>query len=149
MTRLRGVLSDVGRLFGLLQFVEEAPVIDIVAPPTFWRGETRTLRLTVTDDADARVDLTAATAIEFQIKSAPGAADPALVAKALGDGVTLLTQTGETIGQADIVIAQGDTTDATAMPAGVYWLDAVVVLGGVRSLVQQPLQMFLRDTVNS
>jgi hypothetical protein len=149
MVRLRGALGDVGRMFGLIQIVEEDPVIDVVTPPVFWRGDDRTLRLTVTDDADARVNLTSATVITLEIKASTGAADPALVSKILGAGVTLLAQgSPDTIGQADIVIAAADTINAATLPEGVYWLDVVVVIGGVRSHVIEPMECAIRDVVN-
>lgn len=118
-----GVLSIVGKLFGHLQLVTGANLIDLNGPISIYRGNSATLRLTVTDDEDARIDLTTYT-IELQIKAARGAADPALVEKTLLDGITLLDQTEEdTIGQADIAITIADMTREPAL----LYLDVVVI----------------------
>lgn len=124
-------------------------MIDIDGPVTIRRGESIAYLLTVTDDEDERVDLTGAT-VELEIKAAVGDPDPPKVAKALGTGIALRDQdVAATKGQADITIGVADTADAAAMPAGVYALDVVIVIGEIRSYVVEDLVVRLRDVVNA
>jgi hypothetical protein len=68
-----------------------------------------TRRLTVTDDdTGERTDLTGLT-IAVQLRRRTGEA--ALIELTVGDGVTLLAQSGSTLGQADVTIAADDSTD--------------------------------------
>lgn len=142
---MKATLAIVGKVFGQLALVQGSNMIDIVGPFTIYRGDAATLRLTVTDDDDARIDLTGAT-IELQVKAGIGDADPALIAKAIGTGVTLLDQTApDTKGQADIAIAGGDTDRAP----GLYWLDVVVTpLAGDRQHVITPIELTIGGVVN-
>lgn len=118
-----GVLSIVGKLFGHLQRVTGANLIDLNGPISIYRGDSAALRLTVTDDEDDRIDLTNYT-IELQIKAARGAADPALVAKAVGTGITLLDQTeADTKGQADVAILIADMT----REPGLYYISITTI----------------------
>lgn len=141
---MKATLSIVGRLFGHLQRVQGETMIDLVAPFTIYRGDAATLRLTVTDDDDARVDLTGAT-IELQIKTAINGADPATVSKAIGSGITLLAQAGDTLGQADIAISGADTNQTP----GLFYLDVVVTpLAGDRQHVIAPMAITIGGVVN-
>lgn len=142
---MKATIGLVNRLFGQLHLVKGATVIAIVGPFTIYRGDGATLRLTVTDDDDARIDLTAA-AIELQVKAGIGDADPALIAKAVGTGIALLDQAvADTKGQADITIAPADTDRAP----GLFWLDVVVIPAiGDRQHVITPIELTIGGVVN-
>ena len=121
-------------------------MITITGPIQLIRGDDYVFRITVTDDTDARVDLTSA-AIQFQIRTAPGAAGAPAVAKSVGSGITVLDQTQPTTkGQADIAIDSADTA-AAGVPAGVYWLDAVTVILSKRHHVIDPMECEIIDSV--
>lgn len=122
-----GAIGLVGQRFGELQRLEGTTMINIIGPINVYRGDQATFRLTVTDDEDARVDITGAT-IELQVKTAKGDADPATIAKSVGSGITLLAQTGDTEGQADAVLLSADTDIAP----GLRYLSVVIVIAGVR-----------------
>lgn len=124
--RRMGKLAIVGARFGLLQLFG-ATMIDLIGPLRVPRGDYVKYRLTVTDDEDERVDLTGST-IELQVKTALGAVDPPLIAKSIGSGITLLTQSGDTKGQADIVLLPADTNITSAL----YYLDIVLVEAGTQ-----------------
>jgi len=140
---LRGAIAVVGQLFGHLQLVEATTMIDLIGPMTIYAGDSATYRLTVTDDADARVDLTGA-AIEFQVKPTLGGADPPAIAKAVASGITLLAQSGDTLGQADITISSVDSN----LTPKLYWLDVVVMLSGGRAHVIAPREYTIAPVVN-
>lgn len=141
---MTGALATVGQLFGFLQLVKETTVIDLIGPMLVYAGDSATYRLTVTDDADARVNLTGAV-IELQVKGKPGAADPPTIAKATDSGITLLDQAApDTKGQADISFTSSDT----AKPPGLYWLDVVVTLAGARTHVVAPREYTIGAVVN-
>lgn len=106
-------------------------------------GESRVLRVTVEDETGARINLTGAT-IEFQVKAALGGADPALISKFVSSGITILPQSGETVGQADIELLSEDT----AALSGTYYYDVVVVIGGARSYIIVPSKFFVSKVVN-
>lgn len=117
--------------------------------PKIWkRGETQELVLTVFGADGLARDLTTALAIEYQVKTAPGAPDPAPIALELGTGITLRPQTGMTLGQADVVVSSA-LTDALA--PGTYYEEAVLVLPGtppLRKYVLGPRKLFVLDVVN-
>lgn len=142
---MRGALGILGQRFGLLQLVGDT-MIDLIGPMLVYRGDAAPLRLTVTDDEDEPLRLTGAT-IEVQVKAALGDADPPVIAKAIGTGVTILTQSGDTLGQADIDITGGAGGDTDKAPA-LYWLDVVVVLAGVRGHVIAPREFTIAPVVN-
>ena len=112
---------------------------------TVFKGEYKLLVLTVTDDEQDPVDLTAATALEFQVKTAVGAADPPLIGKAIGTGVTLRPQAGITLGQAEIEI---QTSDTSALAPGTYYYDVVLVLAGKRYFVVPPSEFIIKGVIN-
>jgi hypothetical protein len=115
--------------------------------PIWYRGETREYVITVTSDGEEQ-DLTAATAIEMQLKATPGAADPPLASLSLGSGITLRAQSGTTLGQADIVIPYNWLTGA-GTPAGTYYFDVAVIFPGpIRRYVIKPTKVIVRDVVN-
>lgn len=140
---MRATIATVGELFGLLQLVGETVMIDQIGPLKIFRGNQVTYRITVTDDADARVNLTAY-GIECEAKAELGGADPAAIACSIGDGITLLTQSGATLGQADIVITSAKSGIAPAL----YWLDVVTILAGVRVHVIPPRELTIANVVN-
>ena len=116
-------------------------------PIVGFRGADRVFRVTVTKaDDSGRQDLTGAT-MEFQVKTAPGVADPALISKSVGAGITLLAQAGATLGQADLALASADTSGATT-PAGKYSYDLVATIGGKRRVIIPPSDFTLKDVVN-
>lgn len=108
-------------------------MIDLSGPILLLRGDDATYRLTVTDEDDERINITGAT-IEFVLKASLGAPDPALISKSVGDGITILAQgdSDDTKGQADIVLVPADSSGITP---GLYYLDIVVTIGGVRTHV--------------
>jgi hypothetical protein len=117
-------------------------------PPTpldGFRGIDRVLRLTVKKVEDASPqDLTGAT-IELQIKTTAGAADPALLSKSVGAGITLLSQSGATLGQAEISITAAETQ---ALLARTYKYDVIAVIGGKRRVLVPPSDFVLKELVN-
>ncbi|HUS27550.1 MAG TPA: hypothetical protein VMZ53_03550 [Kofleriaceae bacterium] len=122
-----------------------------MTPIELWKGESRTLTVTVVHpDTGFPVDLSAGTwqidTLEFQIKSDVEAADPALVSKSLVGGITLLTQSGDTLGQAEIEIDPADTQSITP---GVYKYDVVAVFTNAkRVFVIKPSDLQLYGVVN-
>jgi hypothetical protein len=142
---MQATIASVGELFGALAIVKGDTMIDLVGPMRILKGDDAVYRLTIVDDADARIDLTAAT-IEMQIKPALGADDPPTIAKSVGAGITLLDQTqDETKGQADINIAPADTASLTP---GLFWLDVVAIIGGIRRHAIEPREFTVGDVVN-
>jgi len=117
-----------------------------VQAKTVYSGESRTFRVTVRLESDASlVDLTTATAIEFQVKTVIGGADPALIALAIGTGITVLPQVGLTLGQFDINLLPSHTSALS----GAYYYDVVVVLtGGKRYYVVPPSRFNVSLVVN-
>lgn len=121
-------------------------------PLTLTRYESRTITGTVIDpaNADALVNLTTArgglTTLEFEVKIHPGAVDPALIHKGLGTGVTVLTQSGTTLGQYTITLVPADFAST---PGGTYWLDVCAVfVDTTRVYLVKPQQVFIKDVVN-
>lgn len=102
---------------------------------SMFAGESRTLRITVTDEeSEDPIDITTATSIELQVKKRPGDADPPLISKSLLSGISLLAQSGDTLGQADAVLEPSDT----ASLRGLYYWDVVVTISGSRQYVVAP-----------
>lgn len=116
-----------------------------------WKNESRTLTVTVTNPDDGfPVALDAGewelSALEFQVKSDVEAADPPLLSKSLGSGITLLDQSGDTIGQAEIEIEPGDTTGMT--PGAFKYDVAATFTNGRRIYVIKPDWFTLNGVVN-
>lgn len=65
-------------------------------------------RLTVTDADGVAVDLTGKDVV-LELRRHAG--DAALLSLSVGSGITLLAQSGATLGQADLVIGAGQSTD--------------------------------------
>lgn len=135
-------LEIAGALFGLLAQEQGDNVIAVIGPMRVFRGDTLDLVLTVTDDADEPVDLTGAT-ITLTVKPNPGDAG-ATFTRTVGSGITLRTQSGDTLGQADIAITSANTLQT----AGLYYVDVVVVLAGKTQHVVEPVEFTIGATVN-
>lgn len=115
--------------------------------PIWYRGETYEYVLTVTEDGQPR-NLDDVVAIELQVKSTPGAADPPLVSLSLSSGITRRTQTGDDVGKADIL---WPSSALASVPAGYVWMDVVCVFPGdpvVRKYVVKPTYYAVKDVVN-
>lgn len=126
--------------------------MSLTVPLTLYRYESRVLTGTVIDPAvaDALVNLTTArggvSTLEFEVKVRPGAADPALIHKALGSGVAILTQSGATLGQYTVTLVPADFT---SVPGGMYWLDVCAVFAdATRQYLVKPQTVFVKDVVN-
>jgi|SRR5688572_2599419 len=144
--RAYATIQSVGNLIGMLS--EDDMVCCRLNPLVMFRGATKRWTITIRREVDDEpIDITAATALEFQVKTVPGAADPPLISKAIGTGVTIQPQTGDTLGQA-IIALDGADTNGAGTPAGLYHYDVVLVLGGERHYVIAPSEFWLRDVVN-
>lgn len=130
----------------------------VLLPLRIWRGQTRVWRFTVWEiDTDERKDLSVYEDIEFQVKRATGDADPALISKALGTGVELLTQSGDTIGQLEVTAHPIDTagdpdalpTPTTGLDEGIYSYDLWGIIGTERYLLARPADFVVEDVVNA
>lgn len=108
----------------------------------YLRGTDRTLRLTVFDENGDRLDITGAT-IWFHVKATIDAGSTVLE-KITPTQITILAQTGATLGQADITI---DDTDLTAQAPGLLVYDVMIELGGVRQRVIKPANFILERGV--
>lgn len=146
---LGGVVTDDDSISGTM---EEDMAVE--QPKTLYLTESRVFRLTVVQSSDGeRKDLTGV-GLEFQIKAADGDADPPLVSKSVGSGITLLPQTGTTLGQADIEVLSTDTGPAnaswpTAPPDGVFRYDVVLIDTDTRRYyIVPPSDFHVRAVVN-
>jgi hypothetical protein len=112
------------------------------------RGTTIEYVLTVSSNGTAD-DLSLATSLELQLKAEVDGADPALVSLGIGTGITLRTQSGTTLGMADVVIPY---TALASVADGTYWMDVVVTYSGspnpIRRLVIPPTKVMVRGVVN-
>lgn len=132
-------IGIVGKLFGLLQQDTGENMIDLIGPLNVYRGDSLALRLVVTDDEDAREDLTGATIELFVLTDAiylAGTGEPTIAKTAEVDGgITLGNQLDEDEkGTADIEITSDDLNIAT----GLYWLGVVITLADSRQHVIAP-----------
>lgn len=111
-----------------------------------FKGEDVVFRFTVLDEDDERYSLTAATDIQFEVKTADGGADPALISKNLAAGVVKLNQTvSETKGQFEVTLLAANTS---ALAIGTLRYDVWLIEGGLRKVVIQPSNFVLRASVN-
>jgi hypothetical protein len=114
-------------------------------PKVIYKGEDKSYLLTVVDENGDRVDITAFS-IEFEVKPAAGDADPATIAKSVGLGITILAQSGGTLGQAQIDINPSDTNGIAAL---LYKYDVVVIdTTAERHVVIPPSTFEVREVVN-
>jgi hypothetical protein len=81
-----------------------------------YKGQSATFRITITDEDGERYDLTGAT-LYFRVKVSVTTADPALITKVSSTPaqITILAQSGDTVGQAEIYLLPADTTALTAI----------------------------------
>jgi len=104
-----------------------------------YKGIHWTYRLTATvKDTGALQDLTGIP-LTFAIRRKAG--DTPLVTLTVGSGITLLTQSGGTLGQADFFIS-GSATNA--LDAGVYEATLVGTVSGLDRLFIQPTMLLVR-----
>lgn len=140
---MMGTLEIAGQMFALLSQEQGDNMIAVIGPMRVFRGDTLDLVMTVTDDADERVDLTGAT-IVLTVKPNPGDAGTTF-SRSVGSGITLRDQNDEDEkGQADIAI----TSANTLQNAGLYYLDVVVTLAGKTQHVIEPIEFTIAATVN-
>lgn len=125
------------------------------SPLTIYVGQRRVYELTARDkDSGELLDLSIYSAMEFEVKAAEGDADPALIAKTLGAGIVVPTQTGSDIGKAQVTISTADTT-TTPWPAapnnvGVFRYDLIGIDGnGQRDVLIAPSDFVVEDLVNN
>jgi hypothetical protein len=119
----------------------------LAQPIVIYKGEDKSFILTFTDENGDRIDLTPFTAIEFEVKVKAGDADPALISKTLGAGITKLTQSGLTLGQAQLDV---DGPDTSGLTARLHKYDVVAIDGSAqRHTVIPPNDFDLREVVNS
>jgi hypothetical protein len=132
----------------------------VIQPLEVVKGEGKVLRYDVIDNTKgvytlvngvlregSRVDITTASAVEWQAHYPPGSPDPTAVAKALGTGIALLDQTAaDTKGAFEVTLTSADTKDLVAK---LYKYDVVVVLSGVRRYVVRPSDFRLIEPVNA
>lgn len=110
-----------------------------------YSGEDKTFLITVIDSAGNPTDLTPYTALEFEVKPQAGDPDPALISKTLGSGLTLLAQTGDTLGQAHLKISSVDTVGQS----GTFECDLIGVDGaGDRQVLMPPSPFVIFNVVN-
>jgi len=124
----------------------------IQVPLILLRFESRVITGTVLDPNNNNTPMNLTTfhggcnLLEFEVKTRPGVADPGILHKAIGSGVTILTQSGVTLGQFTITF---NPADFTAVVAGIYWMDIVAgFTDGTRYYVYAPTQMRIKDVVN-
>jgi hypothetical protein len=119
----------------------------IVQPiEVIYKGESKTLRFTVTDRSGNRVSLSTATAIEWQMNYPVGPPYSAAVAKSLGSGIALDNQSDPaTMGDLLVTISPNDTKDLVAKR---YKHDLWVTIGGHRKCAVRPSDVTLAEPVN-
>lgn len=112
---------------------------------TLFLGSSKTLRVTVYDDDGTLLDLTGST-LFFTVRDNIGAV-AAEITKTSADSaeIEILTQSGATLGQADIKLVPGDTS---ALAVGLHYYDVWIQLaGGERHVVIQPSAFRLNQPV--
>lgn len=85
---------------------------------TMVRGDNKTIRVTVSD-ANGPLNLTSKT-LEFTAKRNKDDA-AAFIQKTTGAGITHLTQSGGTLGQADVALVAGDTSGLPAYGTTLFY----------------------------
>lgn len=113
---------------------------------TIYKDRSWKRRLTVTDpNTGLPADLTGAT-IVFRVKPHTYSPDPPTIELTVGAGITLLTQSGATLGQADLDLSPSDTV---AIEEALYVCDCKVTLNGQTFVheVVVPTKIPIRDTL--
>lgn len=98
---------------------------------TIYKGQTAKWVLKVLDEDGDPFDLTSTT-LYLRVKASTSDADPALVALLTGSGITNQTQTGSTIGWADVLMTPTQTNLLTALN---YFYDAWSDTAGDRAVI--------------
>jgi hypothetical protein len=138
---MKATIATMGQLFGGLQ--DYNTMINLIGPMRVWRGDSVTYLLTVTDDEDARVNLTGMT-ITMQVRATAGASGDPVISKSTTSGITLLDQDdADTKGQATIEILAADTDKEP----GLYYLDAKVADGADVQHVIEPREFTIGAVV--
>lgn len=145
IVRLSALFGDIQRANILVADVQEigAIMIDLFGPIEIERGDTFFWRFTVRDDTGAAIDVTGYE-FEVEVKTEIDGPDPAVIAKTVGAGVTILAQTGDTLGQSDVLFTSADNTITSRL----YWLDVVAIKSGVRTHVVKPRPYTILGVVN-
>ncbi len=108
----------------------------------WYLGETKEYVLTVTTGGEAQ-DLTAASLLELRVSATIGGAT--LATLGLGTGIALRTQSGTTLGQALVTMAEDWLTDA-ALAVGVYYFYVVLEFpDSQRFYVIKPVKVTIRE----
>ncbi len=87
-----------------------------MADHTLRRGDAATITVTVVDGNLAALDLTGKTLRFTAKRSVKDAQAAAVLAKVTGSGITHQTQSGATLGKADVAILPADTSGLPAHP---------------------------------
>lgn len=118
-------------------------------PIVLYKYESRTLQGQIIDPANADAPVNSTTAhggivsLEWEIKTRPGAADPALFHKDLAGDITWVNEATSSFQIAF------NPADLTAIPAGNYWHDVMAqYTDGARFYVFKPAVVQVRDVVN-
>lgn len=111
----------------------------------FIRGTSKTYRVTVVDDDGERVDLTGATA-HFRVKLTIDDVSAVITKISTTPAqITILTQSGTTLGQYDVFIVPGDTS--MLAPATYVYDSFVVLASGKRYCVLEPAEFVIERAV--
>ncbi len=130
-----GTLAIDGKLFGLLQQDTGENMIDLIGPIEVVAGDDLDLVLTITDDEDAREDLTTLVGDDIRVRIAAELGGASLLELIIGSGVELLDQTDpDTKGQAAITL----TAAQLAQTPQLYYVEVTAKVDGKRKHVLAP-----------
>jgi hypothetical protein len=117
-----------------------------------FRGEAKTLVVTIKVDGEA-VDIQsgayAVQTLKYELNNALNDLDSVAVTKTLGAGVTLLPQSGDTLGQAKISLL---TADTKALAAGNYYEQVSATFQSAPAEVVYPVppqRVVLKDVIKT
>lgn len=128
-------IAVANKLFGLLQQDTGVNMIDLIGPIEVIAGDALDLVLTVTDDEDAREDLSGLAGDKIRVRIGATLGSASLLELTIGSGITLEDQTSEdTKGMVDVAL----TSAQTAQTPGLYYLEATVEIDGKRTHVVEP-----------
>ena len=108
---------------------------------TIYQGQTWNRRLVVTNLIDGLAYNLTGAANEFRMRRYPTDAAP-VVDLTIGNGITLLTQSGATLGMADIDL--GAAATAALAPDG-YVAAVIVTIAGKNFVVVPPYRQIVRE----
>lgn len=115
---------------------------------SMYRGDDDDFTITALDATGAAVDLTGTTLIWTVKRSRTDPDSAAVIQKKSSDGgITILTQSGATLGQATINLAAADTSPLTHQTMGYWDLQVVDAAGKVQTLSTGTLMILLDVTV--